>query len=485
MLREMKRSLYNSRVLIYGTGGNGRLLCKSLVKTGVLVEGFLDKRADNLKDVLGFPVCSPDGDFSCFGSVDDIIIFVTVKNVFDHDRIVHHLLQKGFQYFVYKPGAVLRGGGNSSQLSTDAAYQSMIEDKIRQRKTFPDVEIVRTEKIEFPLTDRFLLSKDGRWATVWLPVELLFNYKEAKAFPGINMELFYPLLNLYRAFMGDPGVNVGKALEDFFLYTSEWMAENAIAPDESQKRSMVESRYRAYLEMEDRWAVDTDFFIKNAPTVKADNNKRFFMESSGRNRVVFQIAKGRRLIPVKMEAADYEKLLVMSPAEEKMKFRIGGGSNVFSRHLHPLLYFVECDFPEYHRILAALAMELLRSIYESHVYEAGRGMKRIDFGAAEEQKKSTFVICLLKDERIAADYFSRLGFAGQTDDGTAELVICDRGTYIDNLEGIHLLNPKYICILQYEDCRCVPDGNYSFQRSLLCQLEAKGIRQADVYKKTK
>lgn len=415
-----KLSLEHAKALIYGTGGNGRKLFE-IIKNFCCVEGFIDKRAHDIEKKNGWNVYTIDEAAEHCENKDNYVVFITVKNVFAHNEIASQLLENGFHRIIYKSGNVLKENANEVEQAIDRIYEMLVE-----RKEY-DVgfEIPYTDTIKTSLRDRLCIEKTNETVKAWCPVELLFNYKESNDYPGLNMPLFFPMVELYKFFLGDKATAEEEAISNFIVYCCEWLNKNEGELTEGQEKSFIESRVAVFQEMQKMVEVDIDFFKRNCPRVTYDEGK-FYLTSSGRNRVTFLIAKGFKYIPVEMSNQDYEKwcdLEFVKKIEENITQN--RKNSFFAPFPNPYLVDFTFDFVDYQRLfLFPIANRILKSIYKNN-RKKKESLTITDFEKVERERKNTGIECALQDDELAKHYFASLGFdmAAQHSTGQKYLLI--------------------------------------------------------------
>lgn len=398
------QALDTGKVIIYGTGGNGLSLARMLRNESIQVKYFIDKRADEIVSIEDIPVKN----LSELDDIDDkeqYIVFITIKNVFAHSEIASDILKRGYTHIIYKPSSVLRGYSNNTDEKVNELYELLIERK--QYKSL--LNIPATKNILIKFRNRLIISDDEDTIKVWCPVELIFNYKSSNDYPGLNMPLFFPLVELYRFLLGQEGEYHKNAIENFIVYCSEWLRINNKELDDSQLNSFLESRISVFQEMQKMTEIDNDFFKSNCPLVEYENEK-FYISSSGRNRVSFLIAKGYKYVPVRMNRLDYEKwcnLKRVLEIEDKVNVqRIG---SFFAPEPNPYLVDYKIDFVDYQRlILWPIANEIIKEIYIKSRYNKGT-LTCTDFDKVEVLKKKYIITCDIEDGGISNAYFESIG----------------------------------------------------------------------------
>lgn len=398
--------LSKSKAIIYGIGGNGIKTYQLLKANNIEVEGFIDKRAKEHAYIENTKVYSLQEITEKILDKNGIVVFVTLKNVFIHNEIVNELLRAGFHYVIYKSLNALNNVANSNEIEIDRAYEEIIEHV--QFNT--DFTVPYLYSANYHFIDRLKIKvNENAYVVSWVPIELLFNYRDAKDYPGINMPLMFPLVELYKAFLGDDNIDSKEALDNFFLYSGEWLHRNNNKPTNDQQASMFESRASIFQHMQKMAEADISFFQKNAPVAQYENGK-FFLESSGRNRVAFLIAKGYKYIPVQMSQGDYDLWCdrpLINQYEEKINSK---NINIFFAP-YPNPYLV--DFPVIYadymtQFIIPIANEIVKDIYLQSVVEDDN-VRIVDTQLVEKQKHIYSIICRIDDNGIANRYFRSIG----------------------------------------------------------------------------
>lgn len=403
----MKASIIDKEkyYLIYGLGGYGIRLYNLLKSHECAVLGFVDKRSDKIKDYNGARVYSLKEAGKEIENKENIIALITIKNVYAHIDVANGLFRMGFNYIIYKPISILKGYENVGDRQIDAVYETLIE-----KNSFAlNLPVPFYEKTIIRLQDRLVIEETGQAVKVWMPVELLFNYKNAPSYPGINMPLFFPIVDLYKAFLGLGEIPYEEAVSNYLLYCQEWLKRNNSSLTIDYNKSAIESRINIFTEMERLAETQINFFIKNAPEAEWEKSK-FYLVSSGRNRVSYLIAKGFRYVPVKISKTDYEKWIDKKQVEQVEKELNENQNKMFFAPMpNPLLLDCPVCFPDYQKLfLTNIASSVTKSIYLASVKEECN-MKTIDFDKVENEKNKITVINFIEDDGIAQNYFNNIG----------------------------------------------------------------------------
>lgn len=476
--------LEHAKILIYGAGGNGIRFYERHKKQLQMV-CFIDKRANEIKSIDELPVLSLEEVFEKFVDKDECVVFITVKNVFSHTEIAKVFVENGFHRIIYKSDNALKGIANIEDQAIDEIYENLIERKGHKY----NFSIPFTKSIYTSFKDRLCIEVTATEIIAWCPVELLFNYKASNDYPGLNLTLFFPLVELYRFFLGDSSIDKEEVLENFFVYSCEWLKKNGRELNESQKNSFLESRTAVFEEMQKMSEVDIDFFKKNCPEVQYESGK-FYLSSSGRNRVSFLIAKGFKYVPVRMSDKDYLEWCDLQHIYEMENYvNANGIKSFFAPYPNPYLLDFPIDFVDYQRLfLWPIANEIVKEIYkDSRVTEGS--LTCINYDKVEKEKSKVSVVCYLKDDDIACQYFRSIGLHTDVNKNIGQYYLVIDSCVKRNLKEIFVNNYKRIYFLDREDGRVrgnsFTDFGFIKSRILFETMTRKGCICAEVFEKYK
>ena len=399
--------LDESPIWIYGKGGTGIRTANVLKEAGVAVCGFIDKRAGEMsEDVLPSITLEKA---SALHDKNKAAIIICLKDVFQHEAVARELLAAGFHWLIYKPAASLSGRVEAGKVQQiNAIYESLVECS----RLPASCDVPRTENIPVHLDDKFLIEDCGETVLAWVPVELIFNYEDSPDYPGCNMPLMFGLVDLYCAFLGELTIEEYEtAIRDFYLYCGEWLHKNSLSAEEKPFSGFQDSRAGIFQNMEKMAELNTDFFRQNAPAASYKEGK-FYLTSSGRNRVAYQIAKGGKYVPLRLSMKDYVKWCDL-PRVRQLEHKLSEGSmgTSFASAAHPYLVSIPCEFADYMRLfILPSAREILRNLYLQCVVMDERGIRHVDFAKFEEQRSLVRIVDGMDDDGVLSRYFQSLGF---------------------------------------------------------------------------
>ena len=391
---------------IYGVGGDGIHTLRILSEAGMHIAGFIDQRAAEIGSFGDQPVFTPQ---AAYAVSPNAVVIVTIKNVFTHQEVASSLHALGFLHIIFKPLGVLRGAGSEAERHISALHDTLIVQRqcLGSGAMLPQALSTASRNFE----DKLAISKSEEGVTAWIPSELIFNHSQQDAvLSEINMPLFFPLVGMYRGLLAD-GAASEYWREDLLVYASDWLAKNDMPLTPGQADSLLHSRVGVFHEMNRLFEANISFFTHNAPKVVMPAMGRFTMESSGRNRVAFLIAKNFRFIPLSMSLEAYEQWNAPAHTAPLMEYLRAHPARPFAPVPHPFFADIAVDFPEYTRLfLLRIAGDMVRTAYKQTIVSHG-SLRIFDDKAAKHSIRSTALNVLLQDGGTASRYFSSLGFA--------------------------------------------------------------------------
>lgn len=284
-----------SPVILYGAATIGCMLLEHLTRSGYLVKGFMDMRAEEMKELLGKPVFLPDEE----SLSKDCVIILAVKNVFEHSRIADELIKRGFHQLIFRPYACLKGQGNEMENQLNEAY-SALTDSNGGMVSF-DGMLPLTQSPYNQLKMSGIIVKEGEMITACIPVTMLFSDKKPYV-PEFSILFMKPHLQFAKYVLGIAGGET----EPLLQYCREGAAKvGGFKTTALWESNVIRNQAEVYAQMNHMYNVEKSFFLEQAPLVKW-NEKKYFNLQSGKHRSTFLAAKGDNYIAVKMTRNDFE-----------------------------------------------------------------------------------------------------------------------------------------------------------------------------------
>ena len=304
------------KCILYGAASIGNLAKGSLEKCGFEVLGYIDKRAFELVFYNGLPVWELE-DIPAEYVNSDMIIYISVKNVFEHEKIAIDLMERGFQNIVYKPYNVLLGIGNTEEERLSEIYDKLFEGRFKEEINISELQFHK----KTVLHDYGLIHKnDGETVTAYIPIEYIFtnNYKDTpmEKWGNICIAAFFTHIDFFRFLENHEDAEPDAYLQEYCIFTAELQKE--ISVTDAWKDNVIENRTQIYEQMKEALDLDADFFIRNAAEAEWNNEKKYFNLVSGKHRCTFLAAMGKRYIPIKIRLSDYSKFINYSEVNEIM-----------------------------------------------------------------------------------------------------------------------------------------------------------------------
>lgn len=387
--------------LVYGAGGNGIRVAKRIKELNLNLLAILDKRAEHIENKLGLPIWKIDK-LKDINFKQNIIIFVTVKNVFEHDFIVKDLYELGFENIIYVPRKILDGKKNKELEYVYDLHKEIVEENNFNFKY--NIPSVRYEYFDFFRNRLWVKNVSENEKLVLLPIILISNYLDESKYGGFPMISFFPILELYMLLSSKySSISKSDTVENFLEYSSEWVKKNDLFFSNELKENMITSRVKIFNEMSNEYQLNKNHFLNNAPRVKNYKNMNFNLISSGRNRVAFQIAMGEKFIPVIISDEEYIKWMNIDVKNKIIKFlEKNKNFNFFTTIPHPELINCLTFTTEYTiSVISYISIKILKMIIKEN-YEDGKTI--INY------VKKVSIMANVKDNGTVSRFFSSLGF---------------------------------------------------------------------------
>lgn len=283
----------DSTILLYGAAYMGTVTKISLEKAGYMVSGYIDKRADEIDIVNDKPVYSIQEAATKFDP-SKTIVFIAVKNVYEHSRIAARLEQEGFFYIICIPEAVIAGQGTEEQKIVSELFQHLCEGKYEEcslpmsREYHEHLDAKEIKPID--------ANEDG--GVYYIPITYVAQDKgQLKDLPVVFL---YPHIEFFRTLNGEMCGNTDAYIE----YCKKAAVElNAFDITPKWTQNVLKNRSEVFERMNDLFNKDPDALQRNA-TKAIWNDKGFFNIVSGKHRMAFFTAKRMFYIPLRISDKD-------------------------------------------------------------------------------------------------------------------------------------------------------------------------------------
>lgn len=304
----------DTKFAIYGAKVQGKEILKVLTATGFSTVAFVDKDARKIQWKEGIPVYLPEELPRLLESYKELIVVISVNNVFTHVEVAKELIKKGVCYIICK---------NVYAQNKNAELINSLFDEL----TDPRAEQWR-QGMEIPLFVKSLeevqvLSENDSLEDVLcqVPIELLFGLTRQYLLDSLEIKdnemidscsdrsiLYYSIpKDLYRFWVSGALNDEYERCVQIYLHLRR-CATGIKDIDINEELQHIRDRYSIFQNMELLYNSNISFFYNNPSRVVWNNNGYFNIED-GNNRAVFLLAKGWGTIPCMMSFLDYKKWL--------------------------------------------------------------------------------------------------------------------------------------------------------------------------------
>ncbi|MCM1258664.1 MAG: hypothetical protein NC307_12520 [Roseburia sp.] len=408
MIKERFILKEGSRLLLYGAASFGTLLFEKLQHSKYFVEGFIDQRADEIPGLKGKPVYSIQDAVLQFSDAD-IIVVISVKNVFEHSKIAAKLYDEGLKNIIYKPYAVLNNVGTKEENAISKIFDDFLQGNFKYDVSLNQI-LPGENFIHF--SEKYLLEQDRDFDVVFLSLLALFENKDLNSKKQErNVLFFFPHIQFFKFLQGN-----AKASARYYVRYCEMAAEeiNSFARTDAWRENVIRNRTQIFEEMNQAYIFNRDFFQTSAPEV-VWNDKGYFNLTSGKHRAAFFASKKNAYIPVKMSHTDSIRWLNKGAAKKVLEmFAEKGVMELKAPVEHPYFYQYPCNSTSFfYGVCATLAEKISRLYYVTPldnyidgkcVYLSlddygllGRFFARCGALVYEERKKDTEVVKALDE----------------------------------------------------------------------------------------
>ena len=346
----------SSNILLYGAASIGTIFHDILTSGGYRIDGFMDSRAFEIRCFKNLPVWNPE---DVPGELDEYVVIISVKNVFEHSSIAKGLVGHGFRNIIYRPLSVIRGNGTAEEKLLNAAFDSIERKKLDD---IPSSLPISCSLSGHKFSNRAIICDEGEQLVARVPVKLIYtnlNVQDQSIWNDISIFNLKPHLALY-SYASEEG-DYPQAYVDFCINAAK---AQGITITDSWIKNILRNRCMIYEEMSQNLELDPEFFIRNPPDVKW-NKKGYFNLSGGKHRASFFAFRKMRYMPVCMSKQDYQTWL--NPTVLDIILPMMSIIDSWPEPIpHPFFYDFPCDRqaernPEIH----SLIQELLRGSVNS------------------------------------------------------------------------------------------------------------------------
>lgn len=300
------------KFLLYGAASIGGIAKDVLESSGYDVVGYIDKRAYEMKQYNGLPVWNIQN-VSERGYMGDCAVYISVKNVFEHEKIAKQLFKAGFRKLIYKPYNVLLGNASTNENLLAQLYDDLFEGRLEGVEfEIPDCVC------EKGMYDYALISRANGQVTAYIPVEYIFtnDYRDEdmQKWGNVPIPCFFTHINFFRSLDGDQSCSVMPYLKEYCEFTAQ--IEGKIQITNAWRNNVIANRTHIFEQMSESLCLDPLFFVRNAAAAVWNRENKYFNLTSGKHRCTFLAAKGNKYIPLTISEEDYEEFINISKVNQ-------------------------------------------------------------------------------------------------------------------------------------------------------------------------
>lgn len=368
----MKQFFINkkAKIFIYGAAAGGTILYGKMHDHGYDIKGFIDNRAEEIKELHSLPVYHVTHlrEIAC---IEEIVVVIAVKNVFEHSRIARTLMKHGIQNVMYKPYAVLKGYANEEQKKLFAQHEQLVEYGYCEDGRLDKVAYIEQRQ---DLPKEYLLENKQDTQTVFVPLPLLFeNVDMHEKIKERNACFLYPHIQFFNYLQGD----VCSSPKYYLEYCEEAAKElNTFSITDAWRKNVIRNRAEVYHQMNHAFLFQKDFFVRNAPGVEW-NEDGYFNLKSGKHRAAFYAARRLMYMPVQVKKKDMEIWLCADKAQEVNE--VLQKNDIFELRApieHPYFYQLPCNSEKFfYDLCCVLALKIAGLYYSSPIENAIKNKK--------------------------------------------------------------------------------------------------------------
>lgn len=319
-------------IYLYGAASIGKIVLKTLSTFNI--QGFIDMRGKEIESMCGKMVYSLENIPSL--AKKNGIIIITVKNVFEHEEIAYSLYKQGCRNIIYKSKSVLEGNPSEHEKILSDLWDEIVSGEFKfEGRHIPKYQF----ELHYSFVDYARICEINGRVIANVPLELIYTNDTENFWGNINIQALYPHISFFNFLANKRG-----AEKDSYLEFCEQSASaiGDIKITKAWRENVLRNRTRIYEQMCNALDLDSDFFIRTAPTANW-NKKGYFNLTSGKHRATFLISKGKRYIPLSISESDY--LLWLQKEEYttlKYQFIQDARRETKSKIFHPYFYKFPC-----------------------------------------------------------------------------------------------------------------------------------------------
>ena len=285
--------LFNEKLplWLYGINQYSETLIVKLKEQGFNIQGFIDKRAEELgHSMRGFKVAKIE-DMQAF---PDACVIITLMNALNHEAVAEQLREFGVTRILFLPMSFIYTPcvENVCDLYNRIVYLAdFSETSLPYYDDLTKCNVTSRTKI-IPLSEKSYL--------VYVPFNMIYTaFKENKKYADKPILSFIPYRELFDYFAGiSPNANL--YLQEYGVYSCNYT--NSYTND-----FVLQSRKKLYSIWEKHYYFNDGYFDSGAPVVVWNDKGKYFNLMEGQHRILYLILKGSVFVPVRLDKRNFEK----------------------------------------------------------------------------------------------------------------------------------------------------------------------------------
>lgn len=346
------------RFILYGAAALGKVFLDILTGAGYSVMGFMDKRCEEISEAHGLPVWNMEK----AEKAQDIIILISIKNVFEHQGIADRLFEQGYKKIIFLPQSCIKGEESNLQNIYDTynyilSYKGKASEGLNLQRELPLLQ----EKMQLRFNNTGIINRKDDYVVVNMPIVNLFTAQKKENFnyPWAEQSILslIPHTALYHYLWGGESDKTQYYI-DFCSYGA---IGSGVEMTEGWKKNLISNRLVVLDEMKKSLETDYDFFTRNAPKAVWNQEKRYFNLNEGRHRAALFVYEERYTMPVRIKAEEYGEFYNGPEVLHAQQYfnSLGAGEVLPVPISHPAFADVKCNRPQYYSFVMKTIMEFL------------------------------------------------------------------------------------------------------------------------------
>lgn len=309
MLAERLIIKEGQKVVIYGAGLKGEMFYEIAKKNKLKVIAFFDKNASAISMRHDTIVINPYEDIQLEYIKDEVLIIISVNDIFVHEDIARSLYNLGFRNILYKPNILKKLNRQEKKMSD--CFDSFYLDYEIIGSSIPIFSPSPREKCK----DNSIIAEQENHYITYLPAERLFALSEdefVKKYGSVFDEMNNISNCIYYIYCGDLFYGFETGLErkqwNNFLKTYLEGSYNYLNKGNDEAILIhLKNRYKIFQKMSNAFHINPLFF-EYSPIMILENSQGKLVIKDGSNRAAFMLSKKMFWFPCRIEKRVFEKI---------------------------------------------------------------------------------------------------------------------------------------------------------------------------------